>query len=139
MSLRGASFLSPLLPSIIFLFLPLSLCLPLSCSHLLSQIMLASSGIQTVQGQSRDMLGAMGCPSVCLWTCMSACACVCVCACVRERGVDVESLKLFSPCPDRSESVPSPFNPLTLHHTPAHKRNTFLRLLRTRRTTPCAA
>lgn len=68
----GAPLFSPS-PSLYHFPLSSPLCLPLSCSHLLSQIMLASSGIQTVQGQSRDMLGAMDCPSVCLCACMSVC------------------------------------------------------------------
>lgn len=57
------------------------------------------------------------------WT-VRQCVCVCAWVCERTRGVDVESLKLFSPCPDRSESLPSPFNPLMLHHTHSHTNKT---------------
>lgn len=51
------------------------------------------------------------------------------------RRVDVESLKLFSSCPDRLESHPTPFNPLMLHHMITHKQNTLIRLLWTHLTT----
>lgn len=46
-------------------------------------------------------------------------------------GVDVKSLKLFLPCPNRLEARPSPFNPLMLHHSLTHKQSTLIRLLRT--------
>ncbi|MED6231604.1 hypothetical protein ATANTOWER_032771 [Ataeniobius toweri] len=126
MSLKGRLLSLSLLLSIIWLFLLFSLAPCLSCSHLLSQIKLASSGIQTVQGQNRDMLGAMDCPSVC------ACVCVCVCG---GGGCYVETLKLFSPCPNRLEARPSPFNPLMLHHTLTHKQSPLNRQLWTHLTT----
>lgn len=115
----GAPLLSPSLSLYHFpLSSPLSLCLPLSCSHLLSQIMLASSGIQTVQGQSRDTLGAMDCPSVCF---------VCAQKQVREREGLMLSLWSGSPLvlTDRSP-VPLRLTPWCyITHTHRQRKHTF--------------
>lgn len=115
MSLRRL-FSLPLLPSIIFVFLPHSVshCLVPTCS-------LKSCSPPVVFRQSKDKV------EICWlqWTVHQCVLCVCAHALVHESEVDIESLMLLSPRPDRWDPRPSPFNLLMLDHMLTQTKHTF--------------
>lgn len=108
MSLRGASFLSLSFP-LSFSFFFLSACLP----HSLVPTCSLKSCLQWYSDSPRTNSRYAGSNGLSVSLCLYVCVCVCVYA--RKRVVDVESLKLFFPCPNKLEFRPFAFNLTMLH------------------------